>query len=101
MNSSKTKIRKVLRILENKKERFSRNRFFQSCKVVKREILTAFEEGELTLDEAKPLLRRVNVLLARGETEKKGIMVGICPGCGAENTAQATFCKNCGLKLKK
>ena len=69
MSDIKNKISNALYILENKREEFSNEKFLEYCKVVKRNIMKAFEEGDLTKEEAKPLLKRVNKLLYSSKKE--------------------------------
>jgi len=63
---------------------------------------SVFKERNLTKDEAKPLLNRVNKLLDL--SEKKTITyeedTKICPNCSTKNRANANFCRKCGHSLK-
>ena len=114
MDDIKTKIHKTLSILENEKEKFSEDKFLKFCKTVKRNILNAFEKENLTKDETKLLLGRVNTLLIQLEDHKKETVkrkattqkyrestkIKVCPGCNARNRIHANFCKKCGYKLE-
>ncbi len=114
MDDTKTKIYKTLHILENEKEKFSDTKFLTFCKIVKRDVLKAFEEGILTKDETKPLLVRVNNLLELSQNYKKEVerekpitqkykestKIKICPKCSAQVRARANFCKKCGYSFK-
>ena len=99
-----TKILKVLYVLETKREKLSDEKFLEYCRVVKKNILKAFEERKLTKENAKLLLRRANNLLelAEKKEEMKKIYRGnlkICPECGMKNTKNANFCRGCGYEF--
>ena len=102
MNEIKDKILKALYLLENEKEKFSDEKFLKYCETVKTNIIKAFKERNLTKDEAKPLLNRVNKLLDLSEKETITYEedTEICPNCSTKNRANANFCRKCGHSLK-
>ncbi len=97
MSGITVKIHKALYVVENAQNEFSTKKFLKFCEIVKREILTAFEERNLTKDEAKILLRRVNLLLDFAEEKEEYT----CPRCGIENKEEAHFCAQCEQELQQ
>ena len=110
MGEIRKRIERAVCILEEGRERLGDRKFLKFCKLTKREILGAFEEGKLSKEEIKPLLSRVNTLLDssdiyRKEEGRKFLKImddagTSCPRCHAPVRSTANFCRRCGYRLR-
>ena len=104
----KEKILKAFEFLEKGKNKIDNKRFQESCKILNKYILDAYEENVITETEANTFSERLTDLMEdtrktviKTEKYKEIPNIKICPKCGTENKVNAKFCYECGYTFAK